>query len=150
MDFSYWVWIGTIYLIILTYKDIKHNCLVDERHNWFMSGLTFSMFFLFKNSFWYILSIIVFIILFNILLSKTKVLGEADHQTLTWIIVGFGLIDLNALINFLAVFGGVTITYFLAKKISSKILSFNFKEATPFYPALLVSFAISVTILGFW
>lgn len=150
MDFSYWVWIGTIYLIILTYKDIKHNCLVDERHNWFMSGLTFSMFFLFKNSFWYILSIIVFIILFNILLSRTKVLGEADHQTLTWIIVGFGLIDLNALINFLAVFGGVTITYFLAKKISSKILSFNFKEATPFYPALLVSFAISVTILGFW
>lgn len=150
MDFSYWVWIGTIYLIILTYKDIKHNCLVDERHNWFMSGLTFSMFFLFKNSFWYILSIIVFIILFNILLSRTKVLGEADHQTLTWIIVGFGLINLNSLINFLAVFGGVTITYFLAKKISSKILSFNVEEATPFYPALLVSFAISVTILGFW
>ena len=144
------MWIGTIYLIILTYKDIKDNCLVDERHNWFMSGLTFSMFFLFKNPFWYILLIIGFVIGFNILLSKTRVLGEADHQTLTWVIVGFGLINHEALIKFLLIFCGVTIIYFVAKKVVSKIMKFNFKEATPFYPALLLSFAISVTYLGFW
>lgn len=136
--------------MILTYKDIKNNCLVDERHNWFMSGLTFSMFFLFKNSVWYILGIILFVVLFNILLSRTKVLGEADHQTLTWVIVGFALISQEAIIKFLMVFIGVTVAYFVAKKISSKVLSFDFKEATPFYPALLGSFVISVSILGFW
>lgn len=136
IDIGYWAFFGTIYLIIMTYQDFKQNRLIDDRHNYFLMGLSISLLSHFQRSFWYILSLALLIVIFSIITRKYNLLGEGDISALRWIIIGLAIISPYVLMYFLGIFAVLSLLYVL-------LLKYVFRKPdAPFFNVLLGSFII--------
>lgn len=138
---AYWAWIGTIYLIILTYQDYKRKMLVDDRLNYFVMGSTFALLSHVRRPIWYVLALVVFVLICGYGLTKLKALGSADIKTLGWIVYGFAIVSLYQIVTFMVLFAACTAVYAVAK-----FWVFRYKEPTPFYPVILIPFFINCLI----
>lgn len=144
-NISYWAWFGTFYLILLAVKDYKNNMKVDDRHNYFMMGVTISLASHIKRPGWAILLIIALSIGLYFLLGATKALGSADIKTISWIFLGYGIINLWWWVWFSIYFIGVVILYSFLK-----IFLVKYNKPTPFYGVLLIVFSLSAYLYGLY
>lgn len=142
---SYWAIIATIYLIILTYQDYKKKMLVDDRFNYLMLGVTFSLLSHIKRPLWFILFVFVVIIFMTVLFTKVKSVGAADTKTLSWLFYGFCIINISALAFYAAVFLACVVVYNVVK-----LYVFKYKQPTPFYPVILIPFIITAVTYGLY
>jgi hypothetical protein len=139
---NYWAFIGIIQLIILTYQDLRNNKLVDDRHNWFMMGLTISLYSHYPHPFWYILVLIFVPMILMVIFQKYKVIGAADTKTILWTFIGFGLINLWILVNYAIWLLAVFLLYFLLAFILKKVTNAQEQKALPAYPVFLIVFIL--------
>jgi hypothetical protein len=135
---SYWAFFGTIYLILLSYQDIKNNRNVDERKNYFMFGLTIALISHINFTLWLVLAYLVIIFILGYLANKVKLLGEADIQSLAWIFYGLMLINVWGLVLFVVIFSIASLTYVLFKKLIVKT-----DKPSPFYLVILFSYVLA-------
>lgn len=142
---AYWAIIGSIYLIVLTVQDYKHFMNIDDRFNFFMTGLSISLISHVQRSFWYMLGLIAAILIINFLMKKFKIWGEGDINTISWIFLGFGIVHFTYVAYFFIIFSVVAGLYYLLK-----YLLFRYKKPTQFYPVILISFIITATIFKFY
>lgn len=141
----YWAWMGTLYLIFLTYKDFKDKRVIDDRHNYLMLGASISLLSHLRRSFWYMLAIVLVTVILSIYLRKFKVIGEADITALSWIFLGYGIINIFKLAWFGFYFIIITVFYnFLKFKV------FKTKQNTPFFPVILISFWLNSFLFGLY
>lgn len=141
----YWAFVGVIHLLILTYQDLKHKRLVDDRHNWFMMGATLSLLSLYKNKFLYILALCVITAILLSFIKKKGILGSADNKTILWSFIGFGIISYWILAYYAAIFIVIMILYQILAKIIAKVLKKEYK-VLPGYPVFLVTFIVTIFI----
>lgn len=135
LPISYWAWLGTIYLAILTYQDYTNDMWIDERKNYFMYGITFSLLSHVHRSIWYTLSIVVFVMIFNYFGNKLDGFGEGDIQALNWVFFGFGFLNpvwLGIYVLILSLYTGIYL--FFKHKV------FKVSKPTPFFSILLLAF----------
>ena len=140
-----WLIIGIIHLLILSYQDIRHKKLVDDRHNWFMTGATIMLLSHFHHSTKYILFISVVALSLMYFIKKFKLMGEADTKTILWTFTGFGFIGLWSLIPYLIL---LSTLYVFQAAVNFILCKYLFKRKItnfPAYPLFLVSF-----ILSYW
>lgn len=138
LSISYWAWIGTIMLIYMTWQDYKNHMMVDERKNWFMAGVSYSLLSHLPRSIWYVLSLLIVAVLENKFLSKFQVLGRADITAITWITFGYGYLSPYNLFAFFVIFSVASLIYILSKK-----YIFKHMEKTPFFYVMLISFVMT-------
>lgn len=129
--------LGTLYLLILTYQDIKNKMLVDDRYNYFMLGATIMLYSYYQHTFTYILSLIIIIALLSWFVNKFKLLGSADIKTLSWCFLGLGIIERNMLVFFLLSFMIIQMIYAIINGIWFK------QPKVPGYPLFLISFILT-------
>lgn len=141
-----WAFIGTLYLLILTFQDILNNMYVDDRFNYLMIGLTIALSSIGIRNIWYILALLCVVILIKLVFNKYKVVGAADINTFMWIILGYGYIHITSLVVFLIVFIAVLLLYNIVKLFLYKKLSIN----TPFYIVILLSFILTNIISKYY
>lgn len=133
---QFWQYFGCLHLVILSIMDIWKKGWVDDRHNWMMSGITITLYTIQRRPLWYILVTIALIIGLNYGLKKFKVLGEADVNTISWIFIGYMIINSDLLVGFFLIWGFTTLAYFILKR-----YIFRIKTPVPYYTVLLISFA---------
>ena len=138
LELSYWAFFGTLYLIILTYKDLKNSFKVDTRFNYIMLGISLSLTSHVDFVIWRLFILIAVILSMAYFLNKYKALGMADIQSLGWIYLGFGILNLNYLLWFVIIFIIVTLFY-----LAVKVWIFKYKEPAPFFPVILVCFVFT-------
>lgn len=147
---DYWAWLGTLYLVVLTWQDFRNNMNVDDRKNYFMMGASFALLSHVQRNIWYILILILFTVLINIYAKKYNILGHADISTLTWVFYGFGIINPFFLLFFILYFGGITLLYLILKRVALKLLKRPYETPTPFYIVILISFLSFGIIVGLY
>jgi len=140
---SYWAFFGIVQLVLLTYKDFKNNMNVDDRHNWFMLGISVSLLSHFNHGFLYCLSVMVVSLFAGYMIKKINVLGDADVSSITWIFIGLAILNIYALLWFFIIFLTITLIYWTIKKYILRI-----KFPTPFYLVILISFLINSFMWG--
>ncbi len=143
LDINYWAWFGTMYLMILTYKDIKNSNKVDTRYNYIMIGVSLSLTSHVEFAIWRILVLLIVIFGMYFFLKKYDALGLADIQSLSWIYLGFGILNLGYLLWFVVIFIIFTLLYLLLK---TKLL--KIKGPAPFFPVILVAFMFTAWLFG--
>lgn len=136
---AFWAIVGTIYLFIMTYKDLFNNMRVDERYNFFMMGVSLMLLTYFNISFWYLLTLLGVLILLNWLFRKFKVVGAADITALTWLIYGYGIIGFRPLVLFVGIFLLLTALYYIIRL----IMKVPQDKPTPYFPVLLATFILT-------
>ncbi len=152
---SWWAFTGTIKLIFFTWQDFKNNMRVDDRYNSFMMGMSIAFIPYIGRTILYVLPLLIIIPLFYYFLKKVKVLGQGDIHTMTWILTGYGLINMFYAAWFCVIFMFVTGIYFIMKlwlmpfifeklKIGEKKF---WKKPMPFYPVILVAFVVTNLLL---
>jgi hypothetical protein len=144
MNYNLWVWFGTLYLLRLTWQDFK-SMKVDDRYNWFMMGLSISMVSVYQHKWYYIIALAIFLVLVIILLNTIKVFGAGDTSAITWLVMGFGIINVWLLAWFVAVFIIISLVYGALKKTLIKT-----NKPLPFFPVILISFILFTIIWGLW
>lgn len=140
----YWVSCGILYLLILTYQDYKKNKLVDDRYNYFMMGVTFSLLSHYSQPIWYIFGLLAVSILLMVYVSKTGILGDADSKTLFWSFFGFGIISFWSLLWYSITFTGVFTIHTILK-----IIIYKTKAKAQGYPIFLISFIVTSLLFIF-
>lgn len=145
MIFSYWSWLGTFYLLFLTYQDYTNNRKVDDRKNYFMLGLSISVLSHVYTSLWYKLGLTASIILLNIILRKYKPVGQADINTISWVFLGLGLMHYTYIVMFTLIFLTLATLFYVLKT-----YLFRYKENIAFYGVILISFVVSCFVLGLY
>lgn len=147
---SYWCFIGTIYLLILTYMDYKQLGRVDDRFNFFMMGVTLSLASHFKRSMLTILLLLAVMIALYYFFQKSKVFGEADIKTFMWLFWGYGIINLGYFVFFGAVLIVYTAFFGFARFLYMRIRKIHGKVITPFYGVILLAFISFNLLLGLY
>lgn len=142
---SFWAFIGTMYLIYMTWQDHKNNMLIDDRKNYFMMGVTIALISHISRSVWYILVLIILVIVAAVFLKRIKQIGEADINALTWIMYGLAIINVFTLLYFFFIFGLLALIYGLSKK-----YIFKKKEPTPFFWVIMLSFILNSLLFNFY
>jgi hypothetical protein len=142
---AFWSWMGTLYLIFLTYKDYKNKRIIDDRHNYLMLGASIALLSHISRNLLYMLLIMVVIIGLRWYLNKFKVIGEADINALSWIFLGFGIINIFKLAWF-----GIFFIIITAFYTGLKFYVFKYKEDTPFFQVILISFWFNCLIFGLY
>jgi hypothetical protein len=145
MIFSFWFWTGTLNLIYLTWQDYKFNCTVDDRVNWIMLGLTFSLVPVLKIGISHTLLIIGLNMILQTLFRVTKALGEADINTANWMFLGFGWLSIELMVVGLALFVGLTSVFFFLKHHLLK-----YEGHVQFYGVILLSFLLVGLLFRFY
>lgn len=143
---SYWAYIGTVMLIFMTYTDIKKNRTIDDRKNWVMTGLSISIISYANNPFTYTISVFIILIILRQLFLKFKVIGEGDINALSWIMLGYGLINIFKLFFFALFFALITTIYtglkysyiYFLNRTSQTKTTLNVN--TPFMPVIFATF----------
>lgn len=142
LSISYWFYLGSIYLLILTWQDYKNNMMVDDRHNSFMLGLTISLYTHVYTTTLYKLALIIILGVLYKFMRKIKPLGEADLNTFAWVFLGYGLINPVYLGIFATAFSLLTLLYLFLKNVLLK-----YKDPLPFYAVILISWLLIGIIL---
>ncbi len=148
--YSYFAWIGTIYLIILTYQDFKRNKNIDDRYNYFMSGIAISLFSHSIAKWWFIFFIITFTILATRFLKKFNLIGEGDINAVRWVFMGFAILNVFYLAWFTFIFSIITLLYFAIFKLMiwrlSKQEGKKLDMTIQFFPVILTSFILTCSM----
>lgn len=141
---SYWIWSGTIYLIILTFQDFLWGMKVDDRLNYLMIGLTISLASHYHTRLLYILIVIIVMILFHLTITKIiKNLGQGDLKAITWILTGYAIINIYYVPTFLLTFALIYCFYAIVKITVRRILASKgmvTNDRAPFFSIILLSF----------
>lgn len=141
---SYWFSIGAIYLLWLTIQDYRNERIVDDRKNWFMLGLSISIISHVPTTLGYKLTITAVIIIFNIFMKKFNVdIGEADINSLSWILTGLGLMHYYYLLYFFVFFSILTGLYSFLKTVV-----FKYHKPVAFYGVILTSFLLTTGLIS--
>lgn len=143
---SYWVIMGMIYLVILTWQDYRNKMIVDDRSNYLMLGATIALISFVKVNFIYLLAILLVIVFIGWLFTKYRTLGDADIHSLRWLLLGFGVIGLEYLFIFLLVFTLLYVLFWGLKKIIFKLTN-HLNVATQFYGIILLSYIVTLIFL---
>jgi len=138
----FWSSLGIIQLLIASYKDMR-TMKVDDRHNYFMTGVSVALLTHFTRGIWYILALVLLNVLLMLLIHRFKAFGDGDLKALGWIFLGLGIISPYKLGWFVVFFSVVTIFYNLLK-----VKVFKVKHPTPFFPVILIVFAFNVWFMG--
>ena len=151
LGFSYWAFFGTFALVLLTYQDYKNRMLVDDRRNAFMLGITLSLLTHIPTSIWYIVFLIIITTSYVWIGSKfIHGIGEADFNSLGWIMIGLGIISVFKLFWFMIFFSIITLLYMGVKYIYCKYSKADFDDPIPFYPVILISFIFNCWLFGLY
>ncbi len=149
---NYWFWIGTVYLVFLTYQDYKRNketgevrMLVDDRLNFFMFGSTFALLSHVKRPLWYMVSLIVLVLVLGYFLNRFKLVGRADINTIGWIFYGLSIINISYLVTYMSIFVLLSALYTFLK-----FVVFKYNKPTPFYAVILISFFTNSALLNLY
>lgn len=142
----YWAILGTLYLLRLTYQDYKNNMLIDDRYNWFMYGITFSLIPYLKIGFVYSVALIIIVLFLRYWIIKFKVVAEGDANSFLWIFYGFGLISITAFISYSIIIIFMYLLFFGLRKFYLK----GYKGAIPFFIVILLSFILNCAILNIY
>jgi len=132
--YTYWFFMGTLYLFYMTYQDLANKMMVDERHNYLMLGATIPLLFILQKPIWLIFAAIGIAIAIMVFAKYVKAFGEADQTSMMWIFTGFTIIGWNYLNIFVMIF----LFSILITLVGKKILKIN--KETPGMPIFLVSF----------
>lgn len=143
---SYWAWIATLYLIILTWQDHKRNMRVDDRLNYLMMGVTFSLLSHISRPLWYVLVLFLIVVMLNKVIIKFG-LGNGDAKTLAWIFYGLGIFGTFAFLWYGLIFIVLTLVYHVVKKYVYKI---DLSTPTPYYWVLLLCFVFTGLLMGLY
>jgi hypothetical protein len=140
----YWAFIGLIDLLILTWQDYTNNRLIDDRLNFFMFGVSYSLITHFKHAWYYYIILLISIMIFLYYIDKKQLMGKGDTSALRWILYGFGIINIIYLFYYLIGFFITWIGFYL-------IMKYIYKETgkTQGLLILLIPFAIMVINLAF-
>lgn len=141
----YWAVFGVFFLAILTFKDFARGGWIDDRLNWVMHGVSLSLLSWNDVAFWWLAFVIVSFLVLRFVLLRRAVLGEGDVNALGWIWYGLGVLGFSYLVNFLVVFGFVSVLYAVLK-----LGFFRIREKKPFFIVILISFVFSCWSLGFF
>lgn len=138
----YWFWIGTMYLIFLTWQDYRRDKLtglplglVDDRLNYFMMGSTFALLSHVMRPLWFMLAVMFVVVVLGIVLTRFKLVGRADVKTIGWIFYGLCILSLYQFVTFVGVFVVSSTIYSVLK-----FYVFRYNKPTPFYGVILISF----------
>lgn len=145
MNIAYWFWIGTLYLIILTYQDYKDNRIVDDRRNYFMMGLSISLMSHVYTRLIYKVILTLVVVGLQYALKKIKELGHADIHSITWIFIGFGLLSAYHLLFFVVVFSILALVFVFFKN-----HVFKMPYPVQFYGVILLSYVFTSIVLGMY
>lgn len=143
--YNYWVYFGTFYLLILTIQDYRNKRVIDDRFNYLMLGVSISLYSHIQRTLGYMVIIIALIIVWTILLKKFKAIGEGDISSLSWIWIGFGIINHVYLVWYIALFSICMIIYTFFKSVV-----FKQKKPTPFFYVILLSFVLTNILFGLY
>lgn len=139
---SYWFYAGVFYLIILTYQDFK-RMKVNDRFNWMMLGVTFSLLSQISHNVWFVVFLGFGVPVFWGVVNRWLQLGSGDVSALRWMCLGFGFHGLFPLLFFVSGVGLVFVFY--------KLWMRYFRVSRlPFFPALLVVFCGVSWFFGFF
>lgn len=142
---SYWAFIGLTYILYLTYQDYKHNRMVDDRKNSFMLGVTVSLVAYSSSTLLYKLLLSVLLFILRIFMLKVKAIGEADINTLSWVLLGFGLIS-----PFAAIFALISFAVLISMFLFMKLVIFKYKAPVQFYGVILVTYILTCYFMGIY
>lgn len=145
MTYSYYFFLGTINLIILSWQDFKNNMKIDDRKNAIMIGVAISLLSHKRASIWYLLILAAITTFMFFWLRKFKAIGEGDINALVWIYLGVGIISAFLLLWFVIYFTIVVSLYTLLKR-----AVFKYKGNLPFMPILLITFILFSGVLGLY
>ncbi len=149
-DISYFFWFATINLIWLTIQDYTgKKMIVDDRKNWIMLGIAISLISHLKINIWYYLGLSLFYVLINTVMNKSNAFGEADNNTLSWIMMGLGIINPGILLWFLGIFTLNTIIYIGMQKLLERLNKVK-KSKVQFYPVILLSFVLNTLLFRYY
>jgi len=154
MSISYWTIIGSIYLILLTIQDYRNGMMIDDRRNWFMFGLTVSLFSHFNHNIFYVILTLALSFTINKIMTKymENIIGKGDTNAVSWIFLGFAISGIFNLIIFgiviiLAMSVGLG-TIEIYKKV--KKLRKDYIIPIPFFPLFAISFIFTCLINGLY
>lgn len=136
-----WCYLGTIYLLILTYQDFTRNMKINDRHNYFMAGYTVSLFSLFSKNISNTTLLILFVIGINIFMTKffKSMIGKGDINAFSWIFLGWSIIGVHEIITQIGlIVGGTLILYYIINK-------FKFQKF-PYFIVLLITYVTTCII----
>lgn len=142
-----WAWIGSIYLAVMTYSDVK--CLkIDDKWNFIMLGVSIALYEYFRRPLWYVLVIVGLVVLMSYLFGKFKVIAEGDISAMRWLFLGFILISPFTLAGFsfvLILLSALQFGFFWA---FTKLKGVRGRIA--YYPVILLSFIINCWFWGLY
>jgi len=145
-SFKYWAWLGTIYLIILTWQDHrKAKMLVDDRLNFFVMGTTFSLLSHVFRPLWYVVVLFFLVLFLCYYLNRFRILGKGDAHSLVWIFYGCGILGVEHFLGFAVIFSIIAGLYYFIK-----LVVFRYKLPTPFYIVILLSFFLNGLLGGLY
>jgi len=130
-----WFWFGTLYLFWLVYQDYKNKRMVDDRKNSFMMGFSLAVIMVTDTGILYNLGIILTSIIFIMIMKKIKDIGQADINSIGWILLGGGLFSWVIALYFAAIFTIISIMFIVLKN-----YVFKYKAPLQFYGVLFLSY----------
>lgn len=149
----YWMYIGTFYLFWLSWQDLTRQRFVDDRKNYFMLGVTVSLWWSVAGGrvWWYGLSLVAVIMLFNIIAKRhEQVIGLADIHTLSWILLGLGIINPSYGLLWTIIFGVLCLVMYLVRLASYHHLPREQWTPSPFYPVITASYILFGIMAGLY
>jgi len=139
--FSYWAYIGSLYLIFCLYSVIKKKP-INLKYHYMMYGVTISLISHKNPGLLYILGVLVVIVFLTFLFGKIKLLEDKDiNQTFLWVIMGYLIIGYPVIL-FIPAFIILSYLWKLLKKLTKK-------EASA-YPVLIASFIVTNILMGLY
>jgi hypothetical protein len=140
----YWLFFGVIKLLILTFQDLFRKRMVDDRLNYFMMGVTVSLYSHYTVRWWFLFVLVAVSIGLSLALHRFKAMGEADLKTILWMFIGFGIINLYLIAWFAIVFIIIYLLYFSIFRLMALVFKeWQSKKKIPGYPIFLISFVFT-------
>lgn len=141
----YWALFGLIYLVRLSYQDIK-NRMIDDRFNYLMIGATLPLYFIYQPNWWWFLLVMVMSLFLSYLFSKYRVFGSGDIKTVFWTFTGFGIIGIDILKTYAIIFTILYVVFLGTIKIIDKVYIIVDLPRLPALPLFLISFITTCSI----
>lgn len=143
---GYWAISGTFFLIYMTYQDLRHKRVIDDRFNYIMLGLTVSIPSHIYNGFWYVLLVAFALVGLRLYLMRTKIIGEADIHAIMWMMAGFAFLGSTHLMVFFIALAFCAVMY----RILVWVIYRKQVKYIPYFPVLLAAFVASNLIMGMY
>ena len=147
--YSSYVFLASIYLIILTVQDCR-TMYVDSKYNYIMVGIAISMVSYAGRGILYLLLIVASVMFFNYFGKKAGAFGKGDFSAFNWLFMGLALINPVALAWYVSALVVLGLVYNLTKRILAKRNDvIANKYPIPFYPVILGAWILTMPLLWF-